>query len=177
MKTYDPKNNDPVKIYYNHSDPKGYFKVWGQMFIKHPLTFAASYINGAYGYLAPVKAETGAYINSRYDEFLSEELGLTSGVKSETRQRFIDYLNGSNGKFPTKYLNMPGLYTWVLISMMLIVGGGRKKELLILFIPSFVTLLVCTVSPLACAMRYALPIVLATPLLVGAAMLSYKKGV
>lgn len=176
MKNYDPKINDPVKIYYNHSDPKGYFKVWGQMLIKHPLTFVASYVNGAYGYLAPVKADTGVYINSSYDGFLSEELGLTSGVKSETRQRFIDYLNGSSVKFPTKYLNMPGLYTWVLISMMLIVGGSRKKEMFVLFIPSFVTLLVCTVSPLACAMRYALPIVLATPLLVGAATLSYKKG-
>ncbi|MBR1861966.1 MAG: hypothetical protein IJ796_08945 [Lachnospiraceae bacterium] len=174
MKNYDPVINDPVKIYYNNSDPKGYFKVWRQMLFKHPLTFLASYINGSYGYLAPVKADTGAYINSSYTGFLSEQLGLSMGEKPETRQIFIDLLNGSSYRFPTKYLNMPGLYTWFLLSMMLLVASGRKKRLIVLFIPSFVTLLVCTVSPLACAMRYALPIVLATPLLIGLTMYSYR---
>ena len=42
---YDPRINDPVKIYYNHSDFKGYLKVWLHQFFKHPGVYFESFFN------------------------------------------------------------------------------------------------------------------------------------
>ncbi|MCR4617802.1 MAG: DUF6020 family protein [Lachnospiraceae bacterium] len=176
MQNYDPTFSDPIKIYYIATDNKAYFKVWLSLFRKHPLTFVASYVNGAYGYLAPVKQDTGAYIFEDYSGFFSEKLELSSGVSAQTRQHFIDTLNKSS-YFPlTKYINTPGSYTWIIVIMFLLCCFTKKKESLILFIPAVITILVCTVSPLACAMRYMIPVVLTTPAIVGFTIYSHING-
>ena len=66
-----------------------------------------------------------------------------------------------------KYLCMPGLYTWIVMILALLLLKRRRYAALILFVPGFMNILVCLASPLANAIRYELPTVASVPLLLG----------
>ena len=163
---YDPTINDPVKIYYNHSTPKDYFTTWVKMFLKHPFIYVDSYLNGSFGYLAPVKTDTGAYIMTKYPAYMEETMGLHHTASAESQEKLIKRLNGSSDIPILRMLNMPGFYTWLLLGAMFIALASDKKKAVIPFIPGLVTIAVCTVSPLACAMRYAFAYVVCAPFLI-----------
>ncbi len=172
---YNPRIMDPVKIYYNHSDFKSYLKIWLEMFMKHPWVYVESYLNGSYGYLAPVSREIGAYINlDNYDPYLLEH-----GVK-HVENGNLNYLavwiwNINLGMPFVNYTVSPGLYTWLSIIILWLLLKNRKMSGILLLIPSLVNILVCTASPLADAMRYALPTVAVIPFLIGWIFLLFFK--
>lgn len=65
----------------------------------------------------------------------------------------------------------PGIYTWVLAISLFCLLRTRKKrfrEELLALAPSFLILGICLLSPVATCMRYYLPIVMLTPLVLGA---------
>ena len=168
LKEYQPNINDPVKICYTHAAPKGYFVTWFKMLLRHPQVYVAAYVNGAYGYLAPVKVDMGAYIMQEYPEYLTERLGLYHVFSKDLQMRFLYYLYGSGNAPVIKYLSMPGTYSWIVfICVFEILALGKKKKSLTVFIPALVTIMVCTISPLSCAMRYLIPVALQTPFLIG----------
>ncbi|MBQ4275640.1 MAG: hypothetical protein II717_03825 [Lachnospiraceae bacterium] len=171
---YDPTINDPVKIYYNHSTPKEYFTTWFKMFLKHPFIYVDSYLNGSFGYLAPVKTDTGAYIMTQYPTYMEETMGLHHTVSRESQEKLIKRLNGSSDIPILRLLNMPGLYTWLLIGALFVALASSKKKAAIPFIPGLITIAVCTVSPLACAMRYAFGYVICVPFLIAWIFVSPK---
>lgn len=168
---YDAKINDPVKIYYNHSNFKAYLKIWFEMFKKHPIVYAESYLNGSYGYLAPVSFSIGPWIVLEdYDSYLID-LGIShiGNVKSE--MFLANTLNRIVSVPIVKYMVSPGLYTWITVILAWILIKNKRRGTWIILIPSAVNILVCTASPLSDAMRYALPTVALTPLMVGWAFL------
>lgn len=171
---YDPTINDPVKIYYNHSMPKEYFSTWFNMFLKHPFIYVDSYLNGSFGYLAPVKTDTGAYIMTKYPAYMEETMGLHHTVSRETQEKLIKRLNGSSDIPILRLLNMPGFYTWLLLGALFVAVASGKKKAAIPFIPGLITIAVCTVSPLACAMRYAFGYVVCVPFLLAWVFVSRK---
>ena len=171
---YDPTINDPVKIYYNHSTPREYFSTWFKMFLKHPFIYVDSYLNGSFGYLAPVKTDAGAYIMTKYPAYMEETMGLHHTVSRETQEKLIKRLNGSSDIPILRLLNMPGFYTWLLLGALFVAVASGKKKAAIPFIPGLITIAVCTVSPLACAMRYAFGYVVCVPFLLAWVFVSRK---
>ncbi len=164
---YDPRIMDPVKIYYNHSDFDSYLEIWWEMFLKHPMTYVESYLNGSYGYMAPVSVDIGAYIMlGEYDPYL-REFGLSHVENGHLNYIAVWLWNLNNGLPLLRYLASPGLYTWLTIATCWLLWKNKKTGGVILLIPSLVNILVCTASPLADAMRYALPAVAMMPFVIG----------
>ncbi len=171
LQNYDPRIVDPVKIYYNHSDFKGYLQVYFSQLKKHPGVYLEALINGAFGYLAPVKDDIGASANGSYDSYVAD-MGVTHIKFSEALSEIYGYTVNN------KLLNLlirPGLYTFIGIILIWLLVKRKQGSVVILCIPSVVNVLVCVASPLACSMRYALPTVASVPFLIGITLLYTRR--
>lgn len=168
---YYPIISDPVKSTYKEDSSKlsEYFKVWFQMFWKHPETYISAFLNGAYGYIAPVQADTEAGILMDYGDHFSYLTGIgIHRVFDELPTHIFAYVREAGMRIPLiKYLTMPGLYSWVVLICTTALLKRKKYGALIIFIPEFMNILVCIASPLSNAIRYELPVVAAAPLLIG----------
>ncbi|MCR5311898.1 MAG: DUF6020 family protein [Lachnospiraceae bacterium] len=167
FKEYDPQFIDPIKRFYNHSAPKEYFALWFRQLIKHPGVYVGSYLNGAFGYLAPVAADAGAWIMTDYSGYLKDRMGVEHKGSEAGPDILIALRNPSERQIFIRYFTYPGLYTWCLVFLLYLLGKGKKKGAWVPFVPALMTLFVCTVSPLACAMRYALLAAASAPVLAG----------
>jgi len=168
---YKPTISDPVKGSYKGDAAKlpAYFKAWMWMGLKHPGTYAAAFLNGSYGYIAPVKTNIEPSIWGNFDTkryaFL-DKIGLHRVLKPGA-SRILIHERTANQTLPfLRYTAMPGLYTWLLSVCALFLLKKKKYGMLLLLIPEMMTLLVCVASPLENAIRYALPIVAAAPLII-----------
>ena len=94
-------------------------------------------------------------------------MGITHDGAFNNPELLIAVLNPSKTQIFIRYFTYPGLYTWGMIILLYVVAHKKKKGAWAVFVPALVTVLVCSVSPLACAMRYALPFVAAFPVLAG----------
>ena len=172
---YNPVISDPVKIHYRGADLTEYFKVWVQMFFKHPGTYVSAFINMGYGYLAPVSQDIEAWIQVEYYDYM-KEISLYHVFDAKVSYILIQVWNLSMTLPLVKYLCTPGLYTWIVAVLAIMLVKRRRYSALILFVPSFMNILVCLASPLAGAIRYALPTVASVPLLIGWAYFSFRKS-
>lgn len=166
LSDYNPVISDPIKIHYKGGALSAYIRVWFQMFLKHPGCYAAAFINKGYGYLAPVSQNIEAWIQLEYPDYI-RELGIRHVFGLEFSHFLVQIWNLSMTLPLLKYLCTPGAYTWLLIALAALLWRHREFDALILFVPSFVNVLVCLASPLADAIRYELPTVAAMPLLIG----------
>lgn len=168
IKCYDPVISDPVKYYYRGAELGEYFKVWFQMFWKHPGCYVSAFINKGYGYLAPVSQNIEAWIGLEGDYTAYDvELGIHHVFDPELSYALGQLWNLSMVLPLVRYLCTPGLYTWIMLVLALLLGKHQKPGALILFVPSMMNVLVCLASPLASAIRYEMPTVAAVPLLIG----------
>ena len=168
IKCYDPVIADPVKYYYRGAELGEYFKVWFQMFWKHPGCYVSAFINKGYGYLAPVSQNIEAWIGLESDYTAYDvEMGIHHVFTPELSYALGQIWNLSMMLPLVRYLCTPGLYTWIMLVLALLLWKNQKYGGLILFVPSIMNVLVCLASPLASAIRYEMPTVAAVPLLIG----------
>ncbi len=168
IKCYDPVISDPVKYYYRGAELGEYFKVWFQMFWKHPGCYVSAFINKGYGYLAPVSQNIEAWIGLESDYTSYDvELGIHHVLDPEFSYALGQLWNLSMVLPLVRYLCTPGLYTWIMLVLAWLLWKHKKFGALILFVPSMMNVLVCLASPLASAIRYEMPTVAAVPLLIG----------
>ena len=59
-----------------------------------------------------------------------------------------------------------GFCSWILFFLVYLVIDRKKKELLIILLPSLVSLLICVASPVNCYFRYAMPYLFMIPFLI-----------
>ena len=164
---YNPVISDSVKSTFNteNADLKAYFATWMKMFFKHPNVYIYAYINGAYGYLAPVEANVGCNMDYGDDEWL-QSIGIRH-VFTEFPIKVFDMLETGSIKWPIlKYFSMAGIYSWVLLVLICYIIIRKKYEKLIVMLPSLMTVLICTASPSANTFRYYQPVVACMPLLI-----------
>lgn len=166
MANYDPVISDPIKGFYRGAELGEYYKIWFRMFWKHPGCYVSAFMNKGYGYLAPVSQNIEAWIGLDYYAY-DEELGIHHVFDSDLSNVLIQIWNLSMTLPLVKYLCTPGLYTWILLALALLLWKHRKYGPLILFVPSMMNVLVCLAAPLASAIRYELPTVAVMPLLIG----------
>lgn len=165
---YNPEVSDPVKITYRGDGSRlpEYFKVWFLMFLKHPMVYVSAFLNGSYGYMAPVEPNLEAVVFMEYGENLTR-IGLYR-VTGRLPAAVFTLIRSAGMTFPlVRYLCMPGLYTWITLVCLVLLAKRKIWGPLILFVPELMALLVCAASPLPNAIRYALPVAAAAPLLMG----------
>ncbi len=61
----------------------------------------------------------------------------------------------------------PGTYTWFLLIMTVYLIYRKRTKGIVLYIASFMNILICIASPVNGLVRYTLPLMACTPLLIG----------
>ena len=166
MSSYNPVDSNPIKGWYRGAELGEYFKVWFQMLWKHPGCYVSAFINKGFGYLAPVSQNIEAWIGLDYYDY-DKELGIHHVFGSEPSEALAQIWHLSMTLPLVKYLCSPGLYTWIMLVLALALGKHRKFGGLVLFVPGFMNFLVCLASPLADAIRFAMPMVATIPMMIG----------
>lgn len=163
---YNPLDAETVRGYYKGAELGEYFKIWFQMFWKHPGCYVSAFLNTGYGYLAPVSQDIEAWIGPDYYSY-DAELGIHHVFDLKMTNVLIQVWFLSMTLPLVKYLCTPGMYTWILLVLALFLWKRRKFGGLILFVPSIMDVLVCVASPLPSALRFEMPVAAALPLLIG----------
>ena len=176
---YNPIISDPVKgrLYNKNNKLK---ELWLTFFLKKTLIYFESFFY-----------HTANYYSMPYKIYLTEGLWLPtyhfSGGKNDSLEKTVNYVGDIHFtpsfeksrktylKFPYFIKHIPGIgllyncsfYTYIMaLCFIAVILYGQKKNLII-FIPSIVTFLVALASPLNGSLRYFLPILAITPILLG----------
>lgn len=167
LNTYDPKNADSVKNTYKGDDSKlpEYFKVWFQMFLKHPLCYVSAALNTGGGYMAPVIVGFPAPIGMESDVYFSG-LGVGHIFGDRFANVFVEIELASMEMPVIRYFCMAGTYTWIMLVCIMLLLRKKRYGGLILFVPEVMNVLVCIASP-TWHIRYALPVMAVVPLMIG----------
>lgn len=164
---YNPIIADDVHRLYTEdiSAVPAYLKQFVKMGLKHPNIYFSAFINNNFGYLAPVCAHIGIYMNYGESEWESQ-FGINH-IFNEMPVRIFDCIKEGSDHWPIlQYFNMGGTYTWILLVLLSILFSNKKYSSMLLFVPAFFTFAFCIVSPCATELRYMLPNVASLPLLV-----------
>lgn len=173
--SYNPVLSDPIKNHCKGIAMDEYFGVWFRMFFKHPGTYFSAFINKCYGYLAPVSQNIEAWIQLEHYDYM-KELGVHHVFSLNVSNVLVMVWNMSMVMPLVKYLCTPGMYTWIVAILIMLLIKHRRYSALILLVPSVMNILVCLASPMAGAIRYELPTVASVPLLIGWVYFSIHAG-
>lgn len=184
---YDPTISDSVKALFDFSVDGAslfdYFRVWVSMGLRHPASYLASFFEGTVGYWYPFTHWGNVEVVEIPRTCSIDSLAVERrGVVEQWGERYGSYgnmwfpglVNIANTVLGMLYnmpvvgqLFSPGTYTWLLV--VLLAWLIRKKNVLfVLAIPIVVKVAICCASPLAGSVRYALPLIIGLPILLGA---------
>ncbi|MBS5865195.1 MAG: hypothetical protein KIC37_02445 [Coriobacteriaceae bacterium] len=167
---YHPDNADYIKDRFKAESSKKdlieYFKVWFAMGFRHPRIYIDATLANTYGYFYPFEAH----------EVLSSYPFYIKGAPLATGEFDFQYEFSRAGRdimktytdiwkvYPILSLFVnPASYTWVLLfftAFMLYMGRGCAVWL---FLGAALNVALCVVSPINGLLRYALPLMAATP--------------
>lgn len=177
-KVYNPSLSDPVKNTLhsqNGNDIKNYLSAWASMFIKHPDVYVEATMNGVYGYFYPdCISKTTATGTIFYIVSSENKPTINTGMydiyyinSSEIRSFISMYVKSYFRQIPIIGLCYnTGIYTWILmVCIVLLIKKNKYKAILGMF-PAIMTILFCIASPVNGSVRYMLPVMAITPLMI-----------
>ncbi len=176
-KKYNPELSDPVKKYYNQEatkdDLKAYFKVWWQMFLKHPEVYVESLFHNTYQYYDINKISSLVYY--KFNDYLQLHdddgeytyLYVENAIEYETQRYQINQLVLFTEKIPVVNIFASiGLWPWLfLFALIYNIKWKRKTDFSLLLVP-IVTIAVCMVSPDNGNTRYVMPLLYILPYMI-----------
>lgn len=173
---YNPELSDEVKKQFNQEasadDLAAYFRVWFQMFLKHPDVYVESLLNNTYQYYDINKMSNLEYY--RFDEFLQEndenkehtDLYVEHSERFEDSRYIMNQIVLALQKIP--FINIfvsLGMLPWIMLFFLIYnIWNRRWKEMALLIVP-FLTIAVCIVSPDNGNSRYVMPMFYLLPYL------------
>lgn len=170
---YSPQRASGVLPHYRKEatgeDLKAYFKVWYQMFLKHPLTYVTATLNNCYGYFYPATYRKEVILagivegSNHGGEFHFHNLDVTKNV----REKIYEWSLCLPQIPVVKLFFSTGLYTWIAMFLAGYLLFRKRYREITLFIPLAVNVLICMVSPVNTMLRYMLPVIICLPFLTG----------
>lgn len=170
---YNSKISDPVKATYKSDDKKlpQYFNIWYTMLLKHPLTYVEAFLGGTYLYYYPFGSipfglaypnamESNPIINTGFFDFYYLVSEPYVRMISWNFLYWISHIPGISIIFH------PGTYTWLLMISALYLKLKKKSHMIVGMIPAIISFLSCIASPLNGSIRYSLPIIITTPIII-----------
>ena len=149
-----------------------YFKVWFEMFLKHPDVYVESLLNNTYQYYDINKISNLEYYE--FDDYLIDndenreytQLYVEPDENYETQRYVVNQIVLALQKVPFINVFMSlGMLPWIMVFFLIYnVFRGRKKDLALLVVP-FLTIAVCMVSPDNGNSRYVMPMLYLLPFL------------
>lgn len=165
---YDPLKSDPVKETYNteagREELAAYFKAWFEMFKVHPDTYLDSFLQFAYSYIEPFHCATEKrvfFVNFTLVEGVDMQYAYRN-VKRSALKRFTEHLVAAP---VIQQLFFPGTYFWICTACFLLLWKKRRGRMLVVCVLPMLRVLMCLASPVAGYFRYALPLLIITPLM------------
>ncbi|MGN0982956.1 MAG: DUF6020 family protein [Candidatus Limivicinus sp.] len=150
-----------------------YFKVWFRQGLRHPEVYFSATFNNVYGYFYPGAREDSMGIYMQYDPVPDAPVQLFS-LPEEAAVRRAERLDKLSD-FILAFENFPLFYpvcngavqVWLALYLALAALCRRRVRLLILLVPSVVSVLICVAGPTFFhnGLRYALPVIFANPFL------------
>lgn len=150
-----------------------YFTVWLRQGLRHPEVYFSATFNNVYGYFYPGARETSMGIYMQYDPVSDAPVQLFS-LPEETAARRAERLDKLSD-FILAFENFPLFYpvcngpvqVWLALYLALAALCQRRARLLVLLVPSVVSVLICVAGPTFFhnGLRYALPVIFANPFL------------
>lgn len=169
--SYDPRLSDPVKKTYRGDEEAlaVYLKYWAKEFLSHPKDYISATLNNCYGFFYPAAKErsVGIYTNSSWDlKLLEVEYSEDRSARIEDYIKTIQYLEA----LPIFWgmcnvASQVWLFVWIFTSKII----DRTKFNRTTMVPVFASVVTLVGMPTFShnGFRYALPIVIALPFLVG----------
>jgi hypothetical protein len=172
---YHPETSDTVKGF---GRPlvglRNYAKTWTSMLLRHPDSYFQATFNGTYGYYYPSYYYPNLgpyqlYIKGGYDDSAiptSEKLNISYLQGDGIRRTVTQYATLWT---TTPILNLaesPGTHTWILLIVLVALLRKRRFGAAALCVASVMALLACIASPVNGYLRYAMPLLASTPLLI-----------
>lgn len=173
---YNPEVSDNVKAFFTYSPTKkqlnDYFSVWFNQFLKQPWTYIEATLNNTYGYLYPDRIESQdgfAWYSIQYSELVyTGDFNLYFGESTGSVRALIEQSAYALRQLPGMgLLFSTGFYAWILLFFITVLIQLRKFKALIALFPLIGTFLVCFLSPVNAYIRYMLPVMAGTPVLIG----------
>ena len=171
---YNPLLTDPVKNTYRENVGKkelaAYFKAWFQMFFRHPRTYLDSFLQFSSGYFDPFHMASRAvkrpfYISSIRGEKV-EGVAMTHPAPKSLRRTFVEYTDMVYTTPLVEQLIFPGTYFWVCAVCFLLMWHKRRFRQMAVYSLPFLRVAMCLASPVAGYLRYTLPLLSITPLMI-----------
>lgn len=183
-KKYKPDLADPVKITYKSEatseDLKNYFKVWFQMGLKHPGEYFQAFFANTYGYYAPMfNNYEGLYMGLSTIRFYRSNRQWAQKVVplsfcdkvdfkepenlSPIRERMKFWMATTYRMPIINWFYNPGVITWMILLAFFALWIERKYTDMAAFLPVFLIICVCLLSPKNNNLRYIYPACVMTP--------------
>lgn len=178
--SYDPRVSDPVKNTY-HGDSealKEYLGLWLRQGLRRPDVYLEATLNSMFGYFLP-GYRYGPF-GGNYFFMQESSYGLEVEFAHPDAPQLADAFSRLWSQTPgLGLLNAPGTFSWLLVLASVALLRRRKGVALIACLPLWLSLGICCVSPVNALVRYMLPIMAATPLLLActfSALRAHDKG-
>ena len=138
------------------------------MFWKHPGVYVEAFLQHCYGYLDPFHISAPVPIFQNYIKgapIATGDFDIHYTHGGAVRGRLKEYAMLWTRMFPLTLVIYPGVYTWITLFCILLLCKKRKwKQLSVMMIPVFI-ILTNMASPVNGCLRYTLPLMAVTPLL------------
>lgn len=152
--TYKEPENEKKALF-------SYFKHWLLMFFKHPVTyFEATIANSYYYYCANIVGSIEPiYVDTMHSDNYTDQMGLNALQKHPVARQLLSKALGKLQKIPiVRLLFSEGFYTYLLLGMCGFLIFIDKKRYIIGLLPSMISVLICVASPVLGSVRYFLPV-------------------
>lgn len=164
--SYDPRVSDGVKNTY-HGDSealKEYLGLWLRQGLRRPDVYLEAALNSMFGYFLP-GYRYGPF-GGNYFFMQQSQLGLEVEFAHPNATQLPDAFSQLWSQTPgLGLLNAPGTFSWLLVLASVALLRRRRWAALAACLPLWLALGICCVSPVNGLVRYMLPIMAATPLL------------
>ncbi len=167
---YNPFISDPVKGTYKENvgrkELAAYFKAWFQMLFRHPRTYVDSFLQFAYSYVDPFHCAVEK--RTFYIAFKSYKGAdhLVYPRAKTLRKAFRNFTRRLTETPVVQQLIYPGIYFWISAACFLLLWHkGRYQQMAVYSLP-FLRVAMCLASPVAGYLRYTLPLLGITPLMI-----------
>lgn len=178
---YNAWTADPIKGFNTFISTETFVRyadIWLKMGFKHPETYFSGFVNSTYASYAPLnwsdrygtgplEIVSSEHPSGYYTQYAGAIDFLPQYVNSGELRSLLSKYNTAWRVVPLfRQFVTPGIYIWCMLTLIALLLRKRKFAELSAFVPALVVFAVCLLGPVNGFVRYALPFMACTPLLI-----------